>query len=128
MIVRMLRRARRLRHTAWALLLAVRDPRTPWPARVIAGAVVAYAFSPIDLIPDVIPLLGLLDDLVLIPIGIAIAIRLIPELVWTEAQARAAVGVGRATRFGLIGLAIVVVLWLSLVGGIGWWVWREWLA
>ena len=64
-------RARQLKQLTYALYLAYRDPRTPWPARIAAMVVVGYAFSPIDLIPDFIPVLGLLDDLVLVPLGIA---------------------------------------------------------
>ena len=72
------RKARELKIQTFALYYACRDPRVPWYAKVLAGAVVAYAFSPIDLIPDFIPILGYLDDLVLIPLGVALTIKLVP--------------------------------------------------
>ena len=71
-------RAKKLKTETRALYLAGRDPRTPWYARLLAAVVVAYALSPIDLIPDFIPVLGYLDDLVLVPLGIALAIKMIP--------------------------------------------------
>jgi uncharacterized membrane protein YkvA (DUF1232 family) len=78
-----------LRADTRALYLAVRDPRVPWYAKALAGLVTAYALSPIDLIPDFIPILGHLDDLVLVPLGIALTVRLIPGPVWAECRARA---------------------------------------
>jgi uncharacterized membrane protein YkvA (DUF1232 family) len=83
-----------LRDESYALYLASRDPRTPWYAKWLVAAVVAYAVSPIDLIPDFIPVLGQLDDLVLLPIGIALAIRLVPKAVLEQKRALA------AARFG----------------------------
>lgn len=71
-----------------ALLLAYRDPRVPWYAKVVTAGVVAYTLSPIDIIPDFIPILGYLDDLILVPLGIALALRLIPEAVLTEYRQR----------------------------------------
>ena len=82
-------RARRLRAETFALYLAARHPDTPWYAKLLVAAIVAYALSPIDLIPDFIPIVGYLDDLVLIPIGIALAIRLVPPAVLAECRARA---------------------------------------
>ena len=79
-----------LKRETLALYLAARDPRTPWYARAVVAAVAAYALSPIDLIPDFIPVLGLLDDAVLLPLGIALALRLIPEDVIGECRSRAA--------------------------------------
>ena len=72
------RKIRRLEVDTHALYLASRDPRVPWPAKAVAALTVAYALSPIDLIPDFIPVLGQLDDLLLVPLGIALAIRLVP--------------------------------------------------
>jgi uncharacterized membrane protein YkvA (DUF1232 family) len=80
-----------------ALALAARDPRVPWYAKGLALAVTAYALSPIDLIPDFIPVLGYLDDLVLVPLGIALTIRLIPTPVWAECRVRAGAGEDGAT-------------------------------
>jgi uncharacterized membrane protein YkvA (DUF1232 family) len=77
-------RAAELKADAHALYLACRDPRVPWYAKVLAGAVVAYALSPIDLIPDFIPILGQLDDLILVPLGVSLAIRLIPRPIYQE--------------------------------------------
>ena len=79
-------KARRLRDEIRALVLAYRDPRTPWYARACAALVLAYALSPIDLIPDFIPVLGHLDDLVMIPLGIALTVRLIPAQVMQDAR------------------------------------------
>lgn len=79
MIERLRRRVRELRFDAYALYLALRDPRVPWFAKALLGAVALYAVSPIDLIPDFIPLLGLLDDLVIISLGMALAVKLIPR-------------------------------------------------
>src|SRR5512144_3435294 len=81
--------ARRLKVEAYTLYLAYRDPRVPWYARIFAACVVGYAFSPIDLIPDFIPVLGYLDDLLLVPLGIALTIRLIPPDVLSECREQA---------------------------------------
>lgn len=82
--------ARDLKRDIVALWLAARDRRTPWHAKAVAGAVAAYAFSPIDLIPDFIPVLGYLDDLIVLPLGIALAIRLIPPELMSQFRQEAA--------------------------------------
>jgi len=108
---------RRLR----ALYLAARDRRVPWTARLVALAVVAYAFSPIDLIPDFVPVLGYLDDLVLLPLGIALAIRLIPHEVLEECRARAEREMTEGRPTSLVGAALVVLVWLALLyAGLRW--------
>ncbi|HEX6144628.1 MAG TPA: YkvA family protein [Geminicoccaceae bacterium] len=94
-----------------ALRGCARDPRVPWPAKLLALIVVAYALSPIDLIPDVIPVLGHLDDLILVPLGIALVIRLIPPEVLEEHRRAAAAP--QAPRAAL-GVLLVVVVWLGL--------------
>src|SRR5262249_3878863 len=106
--------ARRLKQEIYALYLAYRDPRVPWYGRAVAACVVAYAFSPIDLIPDPIPLLGYLADLILLPLGIALAIRLIPPGVLAEARERAAAAArdGRPTNW--IAAGVIVAIWLLL--------------
>ncbi|MBD2112670.1 YkvA family protein [Nodosilinea sp. FACHB-141] len=80
--------AKRLKTELYALYLAYRDPRVPWYARVFTACVVGYAFSPIDLIPDPIPILGYLDDLILVPIGITLALKMIPLEVMAECRVR----------------------------------------
>jgi uncharacterized membrane protein YkvA (DUF1232 family) len=102
---------RRLRNQVTILALAARHPATPWFARLLVVAVVAYALSPIDLIPDFIPIVGWLDDLVLVPLGLWLAMRLVPRAVWAECEARAAV----APRPGSsrVAAAIIVVVWVT---------------
>ena len=105
---------KRLRSETYVIYLAYRDPRVPWHARAFAALVVGYAFSPIDLVPDFIPILGYLDDLILVPAGIALALRMIPPEVMEEARVRSieAMSAGRPTnRFAAI---VVVLIWLSL--------------
>ena len=102
--------ARAIRRDVQALWLAARDPRTPWIARLLAVVLAAYALSPIDLIPDVIPVLGLLDEAILLPLGILLAVRLIPPPLLTEF--RAAASAAQARPGSRAGAAIVVVLWL----------------
>ncbi len=108
------KRVRALKHETYALYLAARDPRTPWIARLLAGLIVAYAFSPIDLIPDFVPILGLLDDLVLLPLGIALVLRLIPPHVLVESRQRAelAFASGRPVSRGAV--VVIVLIWLAL--------------
>lgn len=104
--------ARRLKAETYALYLAYRDPRVPWYARLVAVCVVGYALSPIDLIPDFIPVLGYLDDLVLIPAGIALALKLIPPEVMAECRERARAAEGRpVSRFAAV---VIVAIWLGL--------------
>src|SRR4051812_611938 len=88
-------KARALKRETTALYFAVRDPRTPVFAKIIAGLVVAYALSPIDLIPDFIPVLGYLDDLILVPVGIAISLRLIPDEVLADSRLKAAAALAK---------------------------------
>lgn len=111
-----LQRVSRLRRDVEVLYLAVRDPRTPWYAKALGALVVAYAFSPIDLIPDPIPVLGHLDDVILIPLGVWAAIRLIPAQVLAEARGRTAAQWPHRARW--TGALVVIGLWLL----IGWWI------
>lgn len=85
----LLQRGAKLRREAIAIGLALKDKRTPWPAKIIAGAAIAYLLSPIDLLPDFIPLVGQLDDLLIVPLGLFLARRMIPAQVLAEARARA---------------------------------------
>jgi uncharacterized membrane protein YkvA (DUF1232 family) len=108
------RRARTLRQETYALYLAYRDPRVPWYAKIWAACVVAYAFSPLDLIPDFIPVLGYLDDLILVPAGIALALRMIPPKVMAESRTKAQKALADdRPRNWLAGITIVGI-WLLL--------------
>ena len=107
-------RARRLKAETLALYLAARHPETPWYAKLFMVGIVAYAFSPIDLIPDFVPILGYLDDLVLLPLGIALAIKMVPPAVWVECQARAQAGMLQGKRAGYVAGVVVVILWVAL--------------
>ncbi len=107
-------RARALKRETYALYLAARDPGTPWYAKAVAVAVVAYAVSPIDLIPDFIPVLGYLDDLILLPAGIALAIKLVPAEVLAECHGRADRALETGAAGGRTAAVVVVVIWVTL--------------
>ena len=113
--------ARGLTRDVVALWIAARDPRTPLMAKLVAGAVAAYALSPIDLIPDFIPILGYLDDLLLVPAGIWLAVRLVPRALLAEFRAAAEQG-DRPRSF--VGAVVIVALWLAACGAAVW----AWLA
>ncbi|MEA3535831.1 YkvA family protein [Rhizobium sp. CC-YZS058] len=122
LLTRARRAARHLKREVVALWFAARDPRTPWLAKLVAAAVAAYALSPIDLIPDVIPVLGLLDDLLIVPLGILLALRLVPHQLMEEARAKAAAQAERPVSRG--GLVAIVAIWLAAAGGTAWWLLR----
>lgn len=103
--------ARRLKRDALTVWLAARDARTPWWVKALALAVAAYAFSPIDLIPDFIPVLGLLDDVIIVPLGILAVSRLVPAEVWRDSRAAAEVMAERPTS--RVAAIIVVLIWLA---------------
>ena len=105
-------RARQLKTEVYAIYLAYKDPRVPWYAKMFAACVVGYAFSPIDLIPDPIPILGYLDDLVLIPLGVALALRMIPPQVLAECreQSREAMTQGKPVNHA--AAAVIITLWI----------------
>jgi uncharacterized membrane protein YkvA (DUF1232 family) len=130
---RLRRAARHLKAELLALSHAARDPRTPWAARAVALLVLAYALSPIDLIPDFIPVLGYLDDLLLVPAGLWLALRLVPPAVLADARAEAARHPRKLARSGW-GLALMLavyallllLLWRWLGPGVaGWWAARD---
>ena len=105
--------ARMLKRDTVALYLAAHDPRVPWYAKVVAACVAAYALSPIDLIPDFIPVIGYLDDIILVPLGIALAIRLIPPALLEEHRERA--GTWIANRpVSRIGALVIIIIWIAL--------------
>ncbi|WP_409013427.1 YkvA family protein [Deinococcus sp.] len=112
--------ARTLKTDLHALSIAARDPRTPWAARAVAVLVLAYALSPIDLIPDFIPVLGYLDDLLLVPAGLWLARRMIPAQVMAEARAHAAANPARLPR-STAGLVFMLIVYAALLGLLGWW-------
>jgi uncharacterized membrane protein YkvA (DUF1232 family) len=110
-------RVRELKRDAYAIYIAARDPRTPWYVRAVIFFVVAHTLSPIDLIPDFIPVLGYLDDLLITPGGIWLAVRLIPAEVLEEARATAAAcGVDR--NLGKVGAVIIISVWIPAAIGI----------
>src|SRR6476619_6242184 len=110
--------ARRLIRDVHAVYLAARDPRVPWHARVLAIAVAGYALSPIDLIPDFIPVIGYLDDLIIVPLGIWLVVSLIPEDVMAECRAHAdAAGSRPVSKAGMIA---IVVAWIVAALALGW--------
>lgn len=111
-IERLRRRVDALKADTYALALASRDPRVPWHAKAVAALTVAYALSPIDLIPDFIPIIGYLDDLVLVPFGLAMAIKLIPPALLAEHRARAAIQFARGGPRSRAGLVLVIVTWI----------------
>lgn len=113
--------AKGIRDDAIALFLAARDPRTPWYAKATAACVAAYALSPIDLIPDFIPVLGYLDDLLIVPAGIWIAVRLVPAELMDEFRAKAEKIEARPRS--RVGALLVVVAWLVAAGLLTWWFW-----
>lgn len=104
--------ARALKREVYALYLACRDPRVPWYVRVLAGAVVAYAFSPIDLIPDPIPVLGYLDDLILVPLGVALVIRLIPPAVLGECREEAGRLMDAGKPVSWVAGGVIIAIWV----------------
>ena len=108
------RRARELKVEVYTIYLAYKDPRVPWHARIFAACVVGYAFSPIDLIPDPIPVLGYLDDLVIVPLGIALALKMIPPTVLVECRWKAQEVMRQGKPVNKVAAAIILSIWLAL--------------
>ena len=112
-----------LKADTYTLYLAYRDPRTPWYAKIWAALVVAYAFSPIDLIPDFIPVLGYLDDLLIVPLGVFLAIKFIPEDVMATSRKKAQEDHEKPVNWW--SGVLIILLWVILAGiGIMWFVRR----
>jgi uncharacterized membrane protein YkvA (DUF1232 family) len=113
------RKTHELTADSYALYLAARDPRVPWYAKLLAGVVVAYAVSPVDLIPDFIPVIGLLDDMIIVPLGLGLALKMIPREVMEEhrreAKGRLAPGVPRRW----VGAAVVICIWVFVLWLVG---------
>ena len=122
MIAAIKRKAGEVKREIFALHLAVRDPRTPWYAKVIVLCVVAYALSPIDLIPDPIPILGYLDDLLLLPLGIYLALKLIPREVLTDCREQAMMR-GEPLAPNWYAAVLIVSLWLLTLILAGYFIW-----
>lgn len=107
-------RASRLKREVYAIHLAGKDPRVPWYAKLLAVCVVAYAFSPIDLIPDFIPILGYLDDLILVPLGIYFVLRMIPDEVLAECRATAQATMSQNRHRSWIAAAVIIAIWITM--------------
>ncbi|MEO7245605.1 MAG: YkvA family protein [Rubrivivax sp.] len=120
MLQRLKQWARGVKRDVVAVYFAARDPRTPMPAKLLAMAVAAYALSPIDLIPDFIPVLGYLDDLIIVPLGLMLVIRMLPADVLATARERAKQVMERPSS--RVAAALVVVAWcVAVAAGIYWW-------
>jgi len=119
-------RARQLKTDVYALYLAYKDPRTPWYARIFAAVVVGYAFSPIDLIPDPIPILGYLDDLVLIPLGVFLALKMIPPQVMADSRQKAIEVIAQGIPVNKAAALVIVLIWIGLAALAGVIIYRLW--
>ena len=117
-------RVKALKKETFAIYLACRHPRVPWYAKALALLVVGYALSPIDLIPDFIPVLGYLDDMILIPLGIMLVIRMIPAEVLAECRQKAETIAGQATQAGKIAAAAIVLIWILMAALTVWLIMR----
>lgn len=114
--------AKGLKQQTLVVYFAARDPRTPWAVRLLALLVAAYALSPIDLIPDFIPVLGYLDDLIIVPLGLFLVLRLVPHEVTQSAQEQAARAAERPVSRAMA--AGIVVIWVVVLGMFGVWAWQ----
>ena len=114
--------AKELKQQSLVVYFVARDPRTPWLARLLALGIAAYALSPIDLIPDFIPVLGYLDDLIIVPLGVMLVLRLVPAEVLAASQTKAAETASRPTSRAMA--AVIVAIWLIAIGAAGLWVWQ----
>jgi uncharacterized membrane protein YkvA (DUF1232 family) len=112
-------RANQLKMEVYALYIAYKDRRTPWYAKVFAALVVGYAFSPIDLIPDPIPVLGYLDDLVLIPLGAYLAVKMIPAAVMADSRQKAREVMAQGKPVNKLAAVIIVFIWIGLAVIVG---------
>lgn len=116
--------AARLKKETYAIYLAYRDPQVPWYARVFAAGVVGYAFSPLDLIPDPIPVLGYLDDLLIVPLGIFIALKMIPPEVIAECRIKAEQAIAEGKPTNWVAAGVIIGIWLFLAALVIFWIVR----
>ncbi|PKP94951.1 MAG: hypothetical protein CVT77_00685 [Alphaproteobacteria bacterium HGW-Alphaproteobacteria-16] len=114
--------ARSLKRDVVALWLAARDPRVPWYAKALAGAVAAYALSPIDLVPDFIPILGYLDDLLIVPAGIWLVVRLVPAPLMVQFREEANRHAEKPTSYA--AAAVIALIWVAAAAGLIWLCWQ----
>lgn len=128
MLEKLKQHARHLKAETFALYLAARDPRTPWYAKFLVAGIVAYAFSPIDLIPDFVPVLGYLDDLILIPLGIALAIKLVPHSVLAECRTRAEEAIKNGKPVSRLAGSVIIAIWLALAALFGVWAYEAFMV
>lgn len=112
MLINWKQKAKSLKRGLYALYLAYKDPRVPWYAKTIAIIVVGYAFSPIDLIPDPIPVLGYLDDLILIPLGITLVIKLVPQEILIECREKAVSRLNGRKPKNWVAASIIILIWV----------------
>lgn len=110
--------ARQLKVETYALYLAYKDPRTPWYARLFAACIVGYAFSPVDLIPDPIPILGYLDDLILVPVGIVLVLKMIPAPVLVECREKAQIVMSQGKPINRVAATVIITIWLLLAAAV----------
>ncbi len=115
--------ARELKEQTLVVYFAARDPRTPWIARLLALGIAAYALSPIDLIPDFIPVLGYLDDLIIVPLGLMLVLRLLPEEVVASSRLKAMEVATRPTSRTMA--AVIAAVWIIAISAVALWVWQS---
>lgn len=127
LVAELKKRVRHLKGETFALYLAARHPHTPWYAKVVVAVIVAYALSPIDLIPDFVPVLGYLDDVILIPLGIALAIKLIPADVLAECRARAETAMTSDKPVSRAAATVIIAIWILLGALGGLWAYGAWI-
>ena len=108
-------KSKKLKSEIYALYLASKHPQTPWYAKVLAVLIIGYALSPIDLIPDFIPVLGYLDDLILVPLGIALLIKIIPKDILEECRAKAEADLSKRKPKSWVAAIIIILIWLLVV-------------
>ena len=126
MIQRIRQWARLARRDVYAVYRAARDPRVPWYAKVLAFCVAGYALSPIDLIPDFVPVLGYMDDLIIVPLGILIVVKLIPPEIIAEYRASAAAAQGRPVNHA--AAIVIVVVWAASIVAAAWLCYRAFMS
>jgi len=122
----MKKKAKKLKVEAYVLFFAYRDSRVSWYAKLLAILVVAYAFSPIDLIPDFIPILGYVDDIILVPLGIWVALKLIPKEVIHDCREKAQELLAKGKPKNWIMAALFIIIWILLGIWVSWYLYR-WL-